>query len=592
MNVVAPHKSGVPLVGDENIFERLFANEASLLNLLVAIRSSDIDDDIKLDLRDLVLEYAEISDDGKKNRVKEQLVEILQKNSAIVEMALKNENKFEPENNRPPEDSVVIKEETKPVAVLVKPSISRMRPQPVFKTVTAKEVPEVKITETTEEVIAPVVESKPEVEVPPEQAIAEPESEASVAVPTTPLAPHVNKPTERIGEIKRLVNSKVGNPINLIDSENNVGREYMNALLDAMKKSSGGSPAGELDIAMARLEEAYLAVEKHLASHPDLVVGSVPDIEETKPVTNEIKTVQNTPVDNTDTKAQEVEVPTIKEEPVVKKVVVNQESDAVVEPLPEKEFTIPEDIKPAESKTVNSGLVHEPEEDIRQVAPAEPRPSALSSLAAKLFVDRSRTGVVAPSINKTKPKPEFKKVESKIPAVSVRDTQPTPPVTQAVKSGETPKEIPATKPNSSSTLSSVTADSSVTQKMSSFREEMKKRDAKDKLPVTDLDAPEVTAGLNQLLTEWKLFKNSGFLGTGPSGMEHPLYLKLRAMPMAAVIAGRFEGAVPEIKQSITDYMNGWRYEQGLVHDMGETFEHYLRRVILHIIERQSPNHKA
>ncbi len=33
-------------------------------------------------------------------------------------------------------------------------------------------------------------------------------------------------------------------------------------------------------------------------------------------------------------------------------------------------------------------------------------------------------------------------------------------------------------------------------------------------------------------------------------------------------------------------MNGWRYEQGIIYDQGETFEHYLRRVIRHILDLQ------
>ena len=56
--------------------------------------------------------------------------------------------------------------------------------------------------------------------------------------------------------------------------------------------------------------------------------------------------------------------------------------------------------------------------------------------------------------------------------------------------------------------------------------------------------------------------------------------------MAAVIAGRFEGSSPEIRQNIADYMNGWRYEQGIVHRMDEQFEGYLRRVIRHIIDKR------
>jgi hypothetical protein len=97
---------------------------------------------------------------------------------------------------------------------------------------------------------------------------------------------------------------------------------------------------------------------------------------------------------------------------------------------------------------------------------------------------------------------------------------------------------------------------------------------------------EVDAGLQQLLSEWSLFKKSGLFGTGPSGREHALFLKIAPLALPLVLSGRFEGSTQEIKQSITDYMNGWRYEQGIVYEKDETFEHYLRRVIRHIIDLQ------
>jgi hypothetical protein len=73
-------------------------------------------------------------------------------------------------------------------------------------------------------------------------------------------------------------------------------------------------------------------------------------------------------------------------------------------------------------------------------------------------------------------------------------------------------------------------------------------------------------------------------GTGPKGRQHPLFLTLAPLQMPLILGGRFEGATTEIRQSITDYMNGWRYEQGIIYDAEETFEHYLRRVIRHIID--------
>jgi hypothetical protein len=101
-----------------------------------------------------------------------------------------------------------------------------------------------------------------------------------------------------------------------------------------------------------------------------------------------------------------------------------------------------------------------------------------------------------------------------------------------------------------------------------------------------LFSEEVEEGLNQLLSEWSIFKKSGMFGTGPKGKEHPLFKKMAPLHIPLILAGRFEGATQEIKQSVTDYMNGWRYEQGIIYQQGETFEHYLRRVIRHIIDMQ------
>ncbi|MFT5832347.1 MAG: hypothetical protein ACI9SY_000734, partial [Candidatus Paceibacteria bacterium] len=101
-----------------------------------------------------------------------------------------------------------------------------------------------------------------------------------------------------------------------------------------------------------------------------------------------------------------------------------------------------------------------------------------------------------------------------------------------------------------------------------------------------LQSQEVNEGLDQLLADWMLFKKSGLFGTGPNGSLHPLYLKIKELQIPLLLAGRFEGATQDIKQSITDYMNGWRYEQGIIYEQGETFDHYLRRVIRHILDLQ------
>jgi hypothetical protein len=80
---------------------------------------------------------------------------------------------------------------------------------------------------------------------------------------------------ERIRQIKTTVNSKVGNPVNLVDINNEVGREYMNALLEAMKKLSSGA-VSEMGAAMGRLEKAFSAVEVAIANHVPKAPVSVP----------------------------------------------------------------------------------------------------------------------------------------------------------------------------------------------------------------------------------------------------------------------------------------------------------------------------
>ena len=97
---------------------------------------------------------------------------------------------------------------------------------------------------------------------------AEPKSSPVPEPRVVPAAPvqNTNVYLDRIREIKSAVNSQVGNPVNLVDIDNQAGREYMSALLEAMKRLSGGQPGG-MEAAMSRLEAAYLAVEKAVTNH-------------------------------------------------------------------------------------------------------------------------------------------------------------------------------------------------------------------------------------------------------------------------------------------------------------------------------------
>ncbi len=105
-------------------------------------------------------------------------------------------------------------------------------------------------------------------------------------------------------------------------------------------------------------------------------------------------------------------------------------------------------------------------------------------------------------------------------------------------------------------------------------------------PNAALTAPEVTAGLRELLSGWKLFEKSGWLGFGAHGIEHPLYKKLAPLSVAAVLSGRWEGSDPAALGDIRSYIDGWRDERGVIANPEESFDTYLRRVIAEILREE------
>ncbi len=380
--------------------------------------------------------------------------------------------------------------------------------------------------------------------------IAPPSSPIPVAPVIPSVSPEGTTAMERIKEIKHTINEKVGNPVTLIDIDNQVGREYMNALLNAMKAINGGRPE-DVASTMERLEKAYTAA---MALTKDRPLPPPP----AQPVTP----------------APVAVAPQVSQPPVV--------------PVP------PAPIAP------------QPPVGLDAVTPLRPAGSGLSGTPVKLNIaatpadlaERSSQGFANPEPAATRtaltmPPPE--------PAVSVpimsklADAQSalrseviaSPAVAVPMPSGETMTASEASEP---SRLMSVAKEEQLQNLMrqNQIKEAQKNKtfESQDRSTMEPIMLPEVTAGLKQLLSEWGLFKGSGFFGTGPSGVDHPLYKQIAGLTMAAVIAGRFEGATPSVKQSITDYMNGWRYEEGIVHEHTETFEHYLRRVIKHILDQK------
>ena len=319
---------------------------------------------------------------------------------------------------------------------------------------------------------------------------------------------------ERIRLIKADVNSKVGNPVNLIDVDNNVGREYMSALLEAMKLLTSASEI-ESKKAMARLETVYSKVLLLLVA---------------------VQTKDNTTL-------SDLSRPVAPES-------FSQSADlisVVVPVVPVNNFAVRSKVtEKTDDNMVASGweAAALPVEHVSSVAQALEKDDAvvvsrLSTAPAEPL--REVVAAVSPTY------------QSEI-AQSVGQIQPL----RAITDLPTAQEVSANEAMNSNPLFT----------------------------------KDVDAGLDQLLSEWSIFKKSGLFGSGPKGREHPLYVKISALSVPLILSGRFEGSTQEIKQSITDYMNGWRYEQGIVYEVSETLDQYLRRVIRHIIDLQKTKRRS
>lgn len=183
------------------------------------------------------------------------------------------------------------------------------------------------------------------------------------------------------------------------------------------------------------------------------------------------------------------------------------------------------------------------------------------------------------------------KIEPKVPPISRPATATTPTHTPAPQI----KVVPATGNETDAvSISSSRFNINPVSDAKPLRNinELPTSDMVNREDGDPLFSKEVDDGLEQLLSEWVLFNKSGLLGTGPKGRQHPLYQKVSNLPIPLLLSGRFEGATPEVRQSVSDYMNGWRYEQGIIYEENETFELYLRRVIRHILDWQKKKRTA
>lgn len=514
-----------------------FKSKAGITAILVALRKSEISSAEKNELRDLVFLYTSGGGDEsvrisleqklKSHNVKPIVVEVIPPPPDLPFGTFRPTPTFKNLTVTKPisaEPVAVVKEVVPPTPAtnvkITEPSI----PAPVAMTPpSVPSQPAVTNSVSINKVVASVEQSTiqtprvPDTVVPPVIKTPNPI--------TPPVIPIINpKYLDRIREIKSAVNAKVGNPVNLVDIDNQVGREYMNALLEAMKRLNGGV-AGELDLAMQRLETAYLAVDQ---------VVNARSVEKTNP--EPVASVQ-----------KDVVVPPTPSEPKVAKA-------PVFTPIPSPSP------KPPVAEPVAS--VVSPEVSTPSSSPlplnSTPSISAGINLASMGEVVAQTPLAVKPVVSTPISSPYMEK----------------PVISESVL-GFTPTKFEG--------------------KMPTLAEERKIPTFNDVPSILPTNANEITnplytseidAGLDQLLSDWSLFKKSGLFGSGPKGREHPLFKKISGLQIPLLLAGRFEGANQEIRQSITDYMNGWRYEQGIIYEQGESFEIYLRRVIRHIIDLQ------
>ena len=204
-------------------------SQAGVVQLLSSIRASDISSKDKNELRDLIFLY---TNGGHDESVRLSLEQKLA-NHHIKPVA--QAKKQEPDKKVPEQ-----------------PTIGTFRQPPSFSVSSADIERESQSQSNQSESSAPHPESRPEPVAKvvqntpaniPVKTVSEMESTPKDDVPTSSggiATPEAN--LERIREIKSLVNQKIGNPVHLVEANPEVGREYMSALLEAMKQVACMAP--------------------------------------------------------------------------------------------------------------------------------------------------------------------------------------------------------------------------------------------------------------------------------------------------------------------------------------------------------------
>jgi len=379
-----------------------------------------------------------------------------------------------------------------------------------------------------------------------------------------PQAPETSSKTmdehkARISEIKRIVHDRMGNPVALIDTHNELGKQYMVALLNALKATSPGSSMS-IENSMRVLEDAYqsLLADVSVVAEPEKAkIFETPEVlKAEKPEEPEIPQTSEVEVNSTPKepekiietkKVERIDTPAISEsEEVPEKISVLE----IPRPLIKEEKVIPEDSMP-----------HRSPADVIASLRVEKQSNPTQTTETPMKVEKPF--IPTPALQ-TPTKPQS-------PGIVTETPQPNRTPSQVVE------EIPQAPSQSVAKKVPLDIPKKVTQNETAPERTINQ---------SELSKPEVTQALDSLLHEWSLFSGSGLLGMGPGGSEHPLYRKLCRLSMGEVLAGRWEKSDAKVIKVIKQYVDAWRHEQGIAYTINETFEHYLRRVVVRILKRQ------
>lgn len=416
-----------------------------------------------------------------------------------------------------------------------------------------------------------------------------------------PVAPEhlmtLEEARSRIAEIKHEVHELVGNPVVLVGELGTIGKSYMQSLLKATRATMGGS-GGALMPSMRELEGVYEQLRMAALTGPEEVVETaVPTIptasheEDIPPAAEqEHSEAPNEDVPNVDS-------PEIVSEPAVQAEGGRQSPEDEVADEPAR---VPETL-PAEPEMRDVPV----EKPLPPKAPAplrvatRPRPQfrapARESVVERREAERSvqddellalraRLNALEHTLEDVQKHPHVSDVPETVPQTSgahevqtkeVAEVQPevAPAAHEEPVVHHAEKSAPDKKPADAEGA----ADAPLHTLQPTFMVVKKDREI-------EYQAEAVSDGLRSLLMSWDIFRG-GLLSGKARGIEHPLYREIREKSMSDVLAGKFTGAKTHVVISVNDYVNAWRFEQGIEYSPAETFEHYLRRVIHRILTR-------